>query len=280
MDLLSYKLGKEAGGGSTPNLQNKDVTITQNGETTVQADAGYDGLSSVDITTNVSSGPDLSEYFNNTITNTTSNTHIGDLVLKKIPSPIYISSSTTDLSGLFQNTKITTVPRLIGGENVTLFVSMFNAINNFNNTITSCDVSGLVTSNATNMNRMFAGLTVCTQITGLTGFNTEKVTTMQSLFDSCEAITELDLSSFTNSNGALTKTSSMFSGCKNLRKIDIRGLTFSSVTSFISMFGVDTSTSKVPNNCLIIVKDNTEKTWITTNFSRMNNVKTVAEYEA
>lgn len=55
MDITSYVIGKKAGGGSpTPiNLQDKDITITQNGETIVSADTGYDGLSSVDITTNV-----------------------------------------------------------------------------------------------------------------------------------------------------------------------------------------------------------------------------------
>ena len=54
MDVTSYLLGKNAGGGSTPNLQNKEITITQNTTTTVTPDAGYDGLSSVEVTTNVS----------------------------------------------------------------------------------------------------------------------------------------------------------------------------------------------------------------------------------
>ena len=55
MDIFSYLLGKKAGGGGTANLQSKEVTITQNGETTIQADEGYDGLSSVALTTNVPS---------------------------------------------------------------------------------------------------------------------------------------------------------------------------------------------------------------------------------
>ena len=36
-----------------PTLQSKDVTINQNGTTTVTADQGYDGLSDVDVTVNV-----------------------------------------------------------------------------------------------------------------------------------------------------------------------------------------------------------------------------------
>ena len=65
-----------------------------------------------------------------------------------------------------------------------------------------------------------------------------------------------------------------FYNCKKLTRLDIRNFDFTNVTSYSSMFGI------VPTDCLIIVKDDTAKTWITEKFTTLTNVKTVAELEA
>ena len=148
--------------------------------------------------------------------------------------------------------------------NVTTMTYMFNGCSS----LTSLDISSFNTSSVTNMSNMFNG---CSKLTNLdlSNFNTSKVTTMSGMFNRCYLLTELDLSNFNTSN--VTNMSAMFYTCISLNNLNISNFDFSKVTSYSNMF------QSVPANCLIIVKDDTAKEWITSKFPTMPNVHYVGE---
>ena len=124
MDLTSYMLGKKAGGGGTPAiLIDKNISangtynassdeadgykkvvvdvepnlttksITQNGTYNASSD-NADGYSSVTVET---SGVDINEYFNTTITqNTSQSNRLSNMIPKKYP-PVTITNNVTSL---------------------------------------------------------------------------------------------------------------------------------------------------------------------------------------
>lgn len=197
---------------------------------------------------NLPSGADISEYFNTTINSYANTGAIGgafyDIIQKKIPA-ITVGNNITSLNAAFYNCSVEAI------ENIT-----------FNNNVT--DLSAMFKEN-------YNLITI-----GLNDADTSNVTSMYEMFSRCRALISLDLSNWETPN--LTDTTRMFANCVSLTHIDIRKMTFNNVTSNDYMFGGNAS-GGVPNDCEIIVKSDTEKTWITSKFSRLTNVKTVAEYE-
>ena len=260
MDIPSYLLGKKAGGGGgTPTLQDKSVSITSNGSQNVTADSGYDGLGTVGITTNVQ--PDL-ETKNVTITDNTTTT----ITPTQGKDGLSSVSITTNVAGDVSEYLETNVQPM--NSDYEYFysriikklppLSISNSIRNLENSLQN--LKGITTT-----------------IPFSDNVDTTNVTRMGSMFAECSYITTLDLSKFYTPS--LQNTTQMFGECRSLMHIDMRNFTFSGVTSYNYMFGY-TESQGVPSNCEIIVKDNTEKTWITDKFPRLTNVKTVAEYEA
>lgn len=98
------------------------------------------------------------------------------------------------------------------------------------------DITGmdlLDTSKVTNMESIFS---TCQALTSLdvSGFDTSKVTTMSGMFSDCQALTSLDLSGFNTSN--VTNMSYIFSYCYALTSLDLSGFDTSSVTNMSGMF--------------------------------------------
>lgn len=108
-----------------------------------------------------------------------------------------------------------------------------------------------------------------------TNCNFNCATNLSSMFQTNPALTSLDLSSVF-SNCTPTNVGNMFYSCRALTHLDVRGITFSGLSSgsFNNLLW------QVPTTCEIIVKDATEKAWFNTNFSTYTNVMTAAEYDA
>ncbi len=99
--------------------------------------------------------------------------------------------------------------------------------------LTTLDVSGLDTSNATSMNFMFYKCEKLTSL-NLSNFDTRSVTNMANMFCDCEKLTNLDVSSFSTSY--VTDMSSMFCNCKSLTNLNVSRFNTSRVTNMYSMF--------------------------------------------
>ena len=227
-----------------------------------------------------SGGGDLSEYFNTnpeTFTSTSSNPFMLKSYFFNMPD-LVIPDDVTKISYLFAysstNTKynLEIAPKIIFNNNITNISYAFAYLS----TDIELDLSGCNTENVTNMSYCFKG---CEEITklNLSNFNTNKTNSFLEMFSNCKKIKNLDLSNFYTN--VATNMAYMFTRCISLEFLDIRNFDFTNVTSYTDMFG-SSANFGVPDDCLIIVKDEIAKEWITSKFTRLTNVKTIAEYES
>ena len=98
----------------------------------------------------------------------------------------------------------------------------------------SIDLSGLDTSQVTNMSYMFHN---CSNVSNLdtSKFDTSNVTNMDYIFGGCSGLTKLDVSGFDTSK--VTDMSCMFNACEKLKVIDVSDFDTSKVTDMGGMFG-------------------------------------------
>ena len=110
---------------------------------------------------------------------------------------------------------------------------MFGIIFATNNISTIEGLTNLNTANVSDMSMMFDGCKVTSL--DLSSFNTEKVTTMQSLFGDCVNLTTIiGLEKFNTAK--VTNMTSMFFGCKALTSLDLNSFNINKVTDMNYMF--------------------------------------------
>ena len=259
IDIANFNFDGGSGGGGKPALlQEKTVTIVENGSQTITPDEGFDGMSSVQINaaiTGDSSAIDFSsigydaEFSAEAIDNINddiayskslydawnpSNTSAYNLYKgnkKLVYAPHIDTSNVTDMGNMFSGcTIITTIPSF-DTINVTNMNYMFSNCNRLT-TIPELD-----TRNVTNMNYMFSN---CNSIKTVPTFDTSSVTSMNNMFYYCSSLTtipELDTSNVTNMNY-------MFCYCQKLTSVP--ALDTRNVTNMSDMFSRCSVLTSVP----------------------------------
>lgn len=287
IDITAYLMGKKAGGGGEPPVyEEKNVSITQNGDSTITAESGYDAISKVNLSVNVPqpsgkititqngtdidvssyasadvnvpAGADLSEYFKSTGTGSNYSPYLWQTLAKKIPA---FTLSGTTLKNAFSGYPDTTIPDISNFSNATNFENFCYSCSNLINV----DLSNKqFSTSVVNMGNMFADCYNLEEANlsslGRTGYSFVG----NSMFGNCSKLKKINLSNLAPSswNGS----ASMFGGCTSLEELDISSMTMPS-NWFSNMF------DGVPTNCLIYVKDQTAKNWFTTNWPSLTNVQ-------
>ena len=86
----------------------------------------------------------------------------------------------------------------------------------------------------TNTDHWFAGCVYLTEISGIENLKTDSVTNMSYMFDSCNSLTNIDVSGFKTDK--VTDMNNMFHGCSGLTSLDISGFKTDKVKNMCYMF--------------------------------------------
>ena len=226
IDLSKINFGG-GGGGETAKLQKKSMTVSS-ATATVVPDAGYDGMTKVDVdateygTSNYNDGV-LAQKAKLTEINITENgTYTKEDGYSNVVVDVKAPTETIDLKTgikLGQSTFSAVPFTLICDSGVTFLNKLFYLCNVLKTLDASnFDTSNFDTSNVTNMDEMFY---FCGNLTSvdLSSFDTSKVTSMSSMFIYCSSLTTLDLSNFDTSK--VTSMYNMFKGCDSLTTVKV-----------------------------------------------------------
>lgn len=155
------------------------------------------------------------------------NAETGEMVIHTAADKIMAHANS---NGTFRDMRALTSLDLTGfdTENATNMNAMFR--DSFG--LPELDVSKLNTANVTDMSYMFAGSQL--KRLDVSGFKTENVTDMNYMFFGCDQLTTLDLSGFKTEK--VTNMSEMFGGCCQLKELDLKTFNTANVTDMSGMF--------------------------------------------
>lgn len=202
-------------------LQSKSLTVTENGTQTITPDTGYDGLSSVEVTTNIQLDGTVIEY-GKTITGSLGNRIV---IIKNIDL-----TNVTSMNSLFALSNLEEIKNITNTSSVTNMSSTFRG-----SKITTIQLFD--TSSVTNMNECFYG---CSKLTSIPLFNTSNVANMGYMFYNCSLLETIPLLNTSN----VTIAYWMFSGCSALTSVPT--LDLSLVNDAKCMFEKCTSLTETP----------------------------------
>ena len=244
------------------NLQDKEITITKNGTTSVTYDSDYDGLGKVDITTSVAgTGSSITItdgnylFYQNARVEQFSD--IFDLC-DNLQSIYYMFYNASNIS-----TAVDLSDKLASGYDHR-FDNAFSGASK----IPSIKINVPQTT-STSLSQTFSGCTNLTSI-DLTGFNLNKITNLQRTFANCNNLTTIE-GFFDNDLSNVTTLQNTFDSCKKLETIDLSGQTMDKLTTMESAFA-NTTNAKV----IKFPKTTTAKvTSMYTCFYNDNNIETL-----
>lgn len=198
MDLISYAMGKQAGGTAPTG----SIDITTNGE--------HDVSNYAQANVNV---PGVGDYYLNDLTWS----GVKNLI-KKVPT-FSVQSNITTLNSCFDScTNLIEIEGITNTSQVTDITGMFG----YCSKMTTAPLFD--TSNVTNFSRMFQK---CQELISVPQYNTSKGTNLSEMFSDCrklETVPTLDFSSATNLN-------SMFSYCTKLSNESINNIMASCISA-------------------------------------------------
>lgn len=235
INVANFNFGGDSGGGGKPALlQEKTVTIVQNGSQTITPDEGFDGMSSVQINASITGDSSAIDFrpigYDAEFSAELNEKMNADIAYSKSLYDAWNPNNNSAYCLYSGDTKIVYAPN-IDTSNVTDMENMFY------NCYRLQTVPEFNTSNVTTMSHMFYG---CSSIKTVTEFNTSNVTAMSHMFVDCSSITSVPL----YNTSKVTNMEYMFEGCSSLKSVP--AFNTSNVTNMNHMFYICTSLKTVP----------------------------------